>query len=135
MSLLSCPFMSLLPNVTPSYVTPISLLPMSLIPNPLDRISHFMLCLALSCHALSFIVVPCTIFIVLPGHALPCPTSPFLFTVSALPNSGLPLPLLFLGSGAERVDDLCFHTYGEFSPSSSSPSIPHPPTQIPSLEA
>ena len=24
----------------------------------------------------------------------------------------------FLGSGPEGVDDLCFHTYGEFSPSS-----------------
>ena len=26
----------------------------------------------------------------------------------------------FLGSGPEGVDDLCFHTYGEFSPSRSS---------------
>ena len=24
----------------------------------------------------------------------------------------------FLGSGSKGVDDLCFHTYGEFSPSS-----------------
>ena len=32
------------------------------------------------------------------------------------------------GSGPERVDDLCFHTYGEFSPSppSSPPSPPLP---------
>ena len=33
------------------------------------------------------------------------------------------------GSGPEGVDDLCFHTYGEFSP----PSCPHPPS--PSLQA
>ena len=32
--------------------------------------------------------------------------------------------LPFLGSGPEEVDDLCFHTYGEFSPSSSRPSPP-----------
>ena len=39
--------------------------------------------------------------------------------------------LPFLGSGPEGVDDLCFHTYGEFSPSSppSSPSLY--PLQIP----
>ena len=30
------------------------------------------------------------------------------------------LLFLFLGSGPEGVDDLCFHTYGEFSPSPSS---------------
>ena len=34
------------------------------------------------------------------------------------------------GSGPEGVDDLCFHTYGEFSPS---PPCPHPPS--PSLQA
>ena len=28
--------------------------------------------------------------------------------------------LSFLGSGPEGADDLCFHTYGEFSPSPSS---------------
>ena len=49
------------------------------------------------------------------------------------------------GSGPEGVDDLCFHTYGEFSPPppppSSSPSPPpHPPSPkprgpYPSLEA
>ena len=33
----------------------------------------------------------------------------------------------FLGSGSEGVDDLCFHTYGEFSPPTSpSPSYPPP---------
>ena len=37
----------------------------------------------------------------------------------------------FLGSGPEGVDDLCFHTYGEFSPSSSSPSYPPPPASRP----
>ena len=33
------------------------------------------------------------------------------------------------GSGREGVDDLCFHTHGEFSPSpsSSSPPSPSPP--------
>ena len=35
----------------------------------------------------------------------------------------------FLGSGPEGVNDLCFHTYGEFSPSS--PSSMSPPPQIP----
>ena len=45
------------------------------------------------------------------------------------------LKLSFLGSGPEGVDDLCFHTYGEFTPSSSSssssPSSPSPTlTQI-----
>ena len=36
--------------------------------------------------------------------------------------------MLFLGSSPERVDDLCFHIYGEFSPSppSSSPTSPSP---------
>ena len=40
----------------------------------------------------------------------------------------------FLGSGPEGVDDLCFHTYGEFSPP---PSPPSPPSVRPSppLEA
>ena len=33
---------------------------------------------------------------------------------------------ILLGSGPEGVDDLCFHTYGEFSPSS--PSSPPPPS-------
>ena len=42
------------------------------------------------------------------------------------------------GSGPKGVDDLCFHTYGEFSPSPSPP--PHPPSPQPpgpylSLEA
>ena len=32
-----------------------------------------------------------------------------------------------LGSGPEGVNDLCFHTYGEFSPPSSSSPPPHPP--------
>ena len=32
----------------------------------------------------------------------------------------------FLGSGPKGVDDLYFHTYGEFSPSPSSPSFPLP---------
>ena len=40
---------------------------------------------------------------------------------------------LFLGSGPEGVDDLCFHTYGEFSPSSPSPPSSYPPP--PSLQA
>ena len=31
------------------------------------------------------------------------------------------------GSGPEGVDDLCFHTYGEFSPPPPSPSPPPPP--------
>ena len=37
------------------------------------------------------------------------------------------------GSGPEGVDDLCFHTYGEFSPSPSPPPL-YPPSN-PSLEA
>ena len=38
------------------------------------------------------------------------------------------------GSGPEGVDDLCFHTYGEFSPPSSPPSPPpHPPPLPPAL--
>ena len=45
----------------------------------------------------------------------------------------------FLGSGTEGVDDLCFHTYGEFSPppSSSFPLYPspQPPGPYLSLEA
>ena len=37
-------------------------------------------------------------------------------------------PALFLGSGPEGVDDLCFHTYGEFSPSPPPPPSPsYPP--------
>ena len=45
----------------------------------------------------------------------------------------IPTNFYFLGSGPEGFDDLCFHTYGEFSPpppspSSSSPSPP--PIQI-----
>ena len=32
------------------------------------------------------------------------------------------------GSGPEGVDDLCFHTYGEFSPSP--PSSPSPPLEL-----
>ena len=35
----------------------------------------------------------------------------------------------FLGSGPEGVDDLFFHTYGEFSP----PSSPPPPSPSPPL--
>ena len=31
------------------------------------------------------------------------------------------------GSGPKGVDDLCFHTYGEFSPIPSPPPPPHPP--------
>ena len=38
-----------------------------------------------------------------------------------------------MGSGPKGVDDLCFHTYGEFSPPSSpsSPSLYPPPTSGP----
>ena len=41
------------------------------------------------------------------------------------------------GSGPEGVDDLCFHTYGEFSPPSSPsyPPSPQPPGPYLSLEA
>ena len=39
------------------------------------------------------------------------------------------------GSGPEGVDDLCFHTYGEFSPPSSYPPSPQPPGPYLSLEA
>ena len=42
------------------------------------------------------------------------------------------------GSGPKGVDDLCFHTYGEFSPPPSSPSylpFPQPQGPYPSLEA
>ena len=48
----------------------------------------------------------------------------------------LVIPLMrlsLLGSGPEGVDDLCFQTYGEFSPPPSSPS--GPPSPNPSLEA
>ena len=34
---------------------------------------------------------------------------------------------VLLGSSPEGVDDLCFHTNGEFSPPPSSPSSPYPP--------
>ena len=55
----------------------------------------------------------------------------------ALDGQRYPLPLCEYmwmcdgerGSGPEGVDDLCFHTYGGFSPSSSSP--PHPPSPQP----
>ena len=44
-----------------------------------------------------------------------------------IPTCTLPL----LGSGPEGVDDLCFHTYGEFSPSPpSSPSFPPSPYAV-----
>ena len=40
------------------------------------------------------------------------------------------------GSGPEGVDDLCFHTYGGFSPPPPPPpSSPPPPPSDPSLEA
>ena len=39
------------------------------------------------------------------------------------------------GSGPEGVDDLCFHTYGGFSPSPSPPPPPSLPPSNPSLEA
>ena len=39
------------------------------------------------------------------------------------------------GSGPEGVDDLCFHTYGGFSPSSPPPPPPSLPPSNPSLEA
>ena len=35
--------------------------------------------------------------------------------------------IFFSGSGPEGVDDLCFHTYGEFSPSPPPPPPPPPP--------
>ena len=38
------------------------------------------------------------------------------------------------GSSPEGVDDLCFHTYGEFSPPPPSPP-PHPPPYPPSFQA
>ena len=42
----------------------------------------------------------------------------------------------FLGSGPEGVDDLCFHTYGEFSPSPpSSPSPPQFPVSRPKFQS
>ena len=34
------------------------------------------------------------------------------------------------GSGPEGVDDLCFHTYGDFSPPPSSPPPPPPPPML-----
>ena len=40
----------------------------------------------------------------------------------------------FLGSGPEGVDELCFHTYGEFSPPPPPPPSPYPPPP-PSLQA
>ena len=50
------------------------------------------------------------------------------------PDKSLVHVLIFfvalLGSGPEGVDDLCFHTYGEFSPPSSSSSPSPPLTQI-----
>ena len=36
------------------------------------------------------------------------------------------------GSGPEEVDDLCFHTYGGFSPS---PPSPPPPPSLPPLKS
>ena len=41
----------------------------------------------------------------------------------------------FLGSGPKGVDDLCFHTYGEFSPPPPSSSPSSYPPSYPSLEA
>ena len=54
-------------------------------------------------------------------------------TVSLFPLSLTVFPrvhscLCFLGSGPEGVDDLCFHTYGGFSPPPPSPS--RSPSQI-----
>ena len=43
--------------------------------------------------------------------------------------------LPFLDSGPEEVDDLCFHTYGEFSPPSLSSSSPSPSPSNYSLKA
>ena len=46
-------------------------------------------------------------------------------------HNTIPIFFLFLGSGPAGVDDLCFHTYGVFSPSPPPPSSPSLPPQIP----
>ena len=59
---------------------------------------------------------------------------PFIFFIFLLFVIVFFVYLPFLGSGPERVDDLRFHTCGEFSsspPPSSPPSSPSPPPQIP----